>query len=69
LRVYGSPPAQLDVGPDRAAGPRCSGKDEFREGKKERQMTRRPFASASVGERLLLLLLRALASGSNLAAF
>jgi len=36
---------------------------------KERQMTRRPFASASVGERLLLLLLRALASGSNLAAF
>jgi hypothetical protein len=36
---------------------------------KEGQMTRRPFASASVGERLLLLLLRALASGSNVAAF
>jgi hypothetical protein len=40
-----------------------------REGKKEGQMTRRSFASASVGERLLLLLLRALTSGSNLAAF
>jgi hypothetical protein len=41
----------------------------FREGSKEGQMTRRAFASASIGERLLLLLLRALASGSNLAAF
>jgi len=40
-----------------------------REGKKEGQMTRRSFASASVGERILLLLLRALTSGSNLAAF
>ena len=32
-------------------------------------MTRRRFAPASVGERLLLLLLKALAAGSNLAAF
>jgi len=33
------------------------------------QMTRRPFAFAFAGERLLLLLLKALSSGSNIAAF
>jgi hypothetical protein len=39
------------------------------EGRRRVQMTRRPFAFASVGEKLLLLLLRALSSGSNIAAF
>jgi hypothetical protein len=57
------------LGPTGRLDPDVVARDEFREGKKESQMTRRSFASASVGERLLLLLLRALMSGSNLAAF
>jgi hypothetical protein len=57
------------LGPTGRLGPDVVAQMSTREGKKEGQMTRRSFASASVGERLLLLLLRVLTSGSNLAAF
>jgi hypothetical protein len=57
------------LGPTGRLGQDVVARDELREGSKEGQMTRRSFASASVGERLLLLRLRALTSGSSLAAF